>query len=217
MPARQLVSQPFNQARRHGHEGRRVQKIAPHRGCGFADRFRNRQAGTEGPRRQGRRQGDLGQPGRLQGPQARRSARGRNQNPGLRRRRNRRCRRPRRDPVQGGRRSILRRLDPAAGHECRISSGRRADRRQEAEIAFVRAGSGATADLDHRLGIAVRPARRRTGQERRSAHAADHRRRRRGRLDPDPARAPPHRADGGRYCHAPRVRKNGASTSARMP
>ena len=34
-------------------------------------------------------------------------------------------------------------------------------------------------------------------QERRSAHAADHGRRRRRRLDPDPARPPPHRSHGG--------------------
>ena len=207
MPARQLGWQPFKQGRRHGHEGRRVQEIAPHRGCGFADRFRDRQAGTEGPRHQGRRQGDLGQPGRLQGPQARRPARGRDQNPGLRRRRHRRCRRSRRDPVQAGRRSVLRRLDPAPGHQCGISSGRRAHRRPQAEIAVVRAGRRAAADLDHRLGIAVRPARRRAGQERRSAHAADYRRRRRRRLDPDPARAPPHRADGRRHRDAAGVAK----------
>ena len=64
---------------------------------------------------------------------------------------------------------------------------------------FVRASRGPAADLDHRLGIAVRPPRRGARQERRSAHAADRRRRRRGRLDPDPARPPPHRPHGGRH------------------
>ena len=118
---------------------------------------------------------------------------------------------------KAGRRSVLRRLDPAPGHEFGISSGRRTDRRPQAEITVVRAGRGAAADLDHRLGIAVRPAWRCAGQERRSAHASDHRRRRWRRFDPDPARAPPHRADGRRHRHAAGVRKNGASTSARMP
>ena len=36
-------------------------------------------------------------------------------------------------PVQAGRRSVLRRLDPAPGHQFRISSGRRAHRRPQAE------------------------------------------------------------------------------------
>ena len=65
------------------------------------------------------------------------------------------------------------------------------------KTAFVRAGSRPAADLDHGLGIAVRSPRRGARQERRSAHAADRRRRRRRRLDPDPARAPPHRSDRG--------------------
>ena len=70
--------------------------------------------------------------------------------------------------------------------------------RKPKTLSFAQAAALA-ADLDHRLGIAVRPARRGARQERRSAHAADHRRRRRRRLDPDPARAPPHRPD--RRCH----------------
>ena len=45
------------------------------------------------------------------------------------------------------------------------------------------------ADLDHRVGIAVRPPGRGAGQKRRSSHAADHRRRRRRRFNPDPAGA----------------------------
>ena len=36
----------------------------------IADRFRGRQAGAQGPRHPRRREGDFGQPGRLQGPQA---------------------------------------------------------------------------------------------------------------------------------------------------
>ena len=75
------------------------------------------------------------------------------------------------------------------------------------KIAVVRAGRGASPDLDHRLGTAVRSARRGARQKRRSAHAADHRRRRRRRLDPDPARAPPHRADGGRHRDAAGIAK----------
>ncbi len=63
----------------------------------------------------------------------------------------------------------------------------------------IRAGRSAAADLDHRLGIAVRSPWRGARQERRSAHASDHRRRRRRRLDPDPARPPPHRADRRRH------------------
>src|SRR6516225_8527997 len=55
----------------------------------------------------------------------------------------------------------------------------------------------AAADLDHRLGIAVRPARRGARKERRPAHASDRRRRRWGRLDPDPACPPHHRTDSG--------------------
>ena len=183
------------------------QKSLPDRGREFADRFRDRQAGAEGPRHPRRREGDLGQPGRLQGPQARRPAGGRDQDSRLRRRRHRRCGRPRRDAVQAGRRSVLRRLDPAPGHQFGISSGRRAHRRPQAEIAVVRAGRRPAPDLDHRLGIAVRPARRGARQERRSAHAADHRRRRRRRLDPDPARAPAHRADGGRHRDAAGIAK----------
>ena len=61
--------------------------------------------------------------------------------------------------------------------------------------AVVRAGRRPSAHLDHRLGTAVRPARCRARQKRRSAHAVDRRRRRRRRLDPDPACAPPHRPD----------------------
>ncbi len=65
------------------HEGRRVQKITAGR-CGRCiDRFRDRQTGTAQPRHPRRREGDLGQSGRLQGPQARRTARGRDQDSGL--------------------------------------------------------------------------------------------------------------------------------------
>ena len=85
------------------------------------------------------------------------------------------------------------------GTNSRISSGRRAHRRRQAEDAVVCASRGVAADLDHRLGAAVRSAGRGARQERRCAHAADHRRRRRGRLDPDPARPPAHRSDGGRH------------------
>ena len=63
-------------------------------------------------------------------------------------------------------------------------------------LSFAQAAA-LSADLDHRVGIAVRPSRRGARQKRRSAHAADHRRRRRRRLDPDPAGAAPHRPDGG--------------------
>ena len=174
-------------------------KSLPDRCRGCADRFRDRKTGAAGPRHPRRREGDFGQSGRLQGTQARRAARGRNQDPGLRRRRHRRRGRPRRDALQGRRRGVLCRLDPAPGHQFGISSGRRAHRRPQAEDAVVRPGRGAAADLDHRLGIAVRPARRGARQERRSAHAADHRRRRRRRLDPDPARPPPHRTDRRRH------------------
>ena len=71
----------------------------------------------------------------LQGAQARRAAGRRDQDPRLRRRRHRRCRRPGRDPVQARRRGLLRRLDPAPGHQLGISSGRRAHRRAQAENA----------------------------------------------------------------------------------
>jgi hypothetical protein len=57
------------------------------------------------------------------------------------------------------------------------------------------------------MGIAVRPARRRARQEPRSAHALDHRRSRRRRLDPDPARAAADRPHGGRHCDAPGIAK----------
>ena len=62
--------------------------------------------------------------------------------------------------------------------------------------AVVRAGRRPSPDLDHRLGVAVRPARCRAREKRRSAHAVDRGRRRRRRLDPDPACAPSHRPDG---------------------
>ena len=193
--------------RRHRHEGRRIPEIAPRRGREFPDRFRDRKARAEGPRHPRGREGDLGQSGRLQGAQARRPAGGRNQDPRLRRGRHRRCRRPRRVAVQAGRRSVLRRLDPAPGHQFGIPSGRRAHRRQEAEVAVVRAGGSPSPHLDHRLGIAVRPARRSARQERRSAHAADHRRRRRRRLDPDPARAAADGSDRGRHRDAAGIAK----------
>ena len=179
------------------HEGRRVHQIASDRRGRCTDRFRDRQAATHRSRHPGCGQGDFGQSGRLQGPQARRSAARRDQDSRLRRRRHRRCRRSRCHPLQGRRRGLLRRLDPAPGHQLGISSGGRAHRRPQAEDAFIRAGRGPAADLDHRLGTAVRPPWRRARQERRSAHAPDHRRRRRRRLDPDPARPPPHRPDGG--------------------
>ena len=199
------------------HEGRRIPEIASRRRCELADRFRDRQARTRGPRHPRRREGDFGQSGRLQGPQARGTAGGRNQDFGLRRRRDRRRRRPRRHAVQAGRRGVLCRLDPAPGHQFGISPGRRAHRRPQAEDAFIRAIGRPPPNLDHRMGIAVRPPRRRARQERRSAHAPDHRRRRRRRLDPDPARAPPHRSDRRRHGVAARSRKNGASISAPMP
>src|SRR5437868_6772981 len=54
------------------YEGRRIQKVAADR-CGRrVDRFRDRKAGGKGPRHPRRGEGDLGEPGRLQGPQARR-------------------------------------------------------------------------------------------------------------------------------------------------
>ena len=101
------------------------------------------------------------------------------------------------DLVQARRRSVLCRLDPAPGHQFGISSGRRAHRRPQAEDAVVHASRGTSADLDHRLGIAVRSPRRDARQERRSAHAADHRRRRRRRIDPDPTGAAVDRVDCG--------------------
>ena len=181
------------------HEGRRIPEIPARRGRQFADRFRDGQAGTEGARYPRRREGDLRQPRRLQGAQARRAAGRRNKNPRLRCGRRRRCGRARCHPVQAGRRGVLRRLDPAPGHQFGISPGGRAHRRPKAEEPVVRAGRRAAPHLDHRLGIAVRPPRRRARQEPRSAHAADHRRRRRRRLDPDPAGAAADRADRRRH------------------
>ena len=67
------------------------------------------------------------------------------------------------------------------------------------KIAVVCAGRRPSAYLHHRLGIAVRPARRGTRQECRSAHALDHGRRRRRRLDHDPARAAADGFDGRRH------------------
>ncbi len=65
------------------------------------------------------------------------------------------------------------------------------------KVAVIRTGRGPSPHLDHRLGIAVRSPRCGARQERRSAHAPDHRRRRRRRLDPYSACAPPDRTDGG--------------------
>ena len=59
---------------------------------------------------------------------------------------------------------------------------------RQADVARFRGGRRAAADLDHRMGNAVRPLRHRAGRRRRKI-AADRRRRRRRRLDCDPARA----------------------------
>ena len=66
---------------------------------------------------------------------------------------------------KAGGRSVLRRLDPAPGHQFGIPPGRRAHRRRQAEVAVVCAGRGPAPDLDHGLGTAVRSARRRARQK----------------------------------------------------
>ena len=88
--------------------------------------------------------------------------------------------------------------------------------RKPKTLSFAQ-GRRASPHLHHRLGIAVRPPRRRARKKRRSAYAIDHRRRRRRRLDPDPARAPPHRPHGRGDRVAAGTRRNGASISAPTP
>ena len=97
---------------------------------------------------------------------------------------------------KAGDEGLLCRLDPAPGHQFGISSGRRTHRpgRKPASLSFAQAAAlPLTATtvwelLFDRLGSVP-------GKSVDPRHPADHGRRRRRRLHPDPARAPAHRTD----------------------
>ena len=112
--------------------------------------------------------------------------------------------------VQAGRRGVLRRRDHPPRRQFRVPSRRRAHRRPQAGHARLVRSGGAAADLDHRLGDAVRPARHSQAGPRRAEPAADRRRGGRRRLDRDPVGAPADRRDGDRHRLAARDAPMGA-------
>ena len=113
-------------------------------------------------------------------------------------------RRPGRDAVQGRRRGLLRRQHRPPRRQQRVPPGRRAHRRPKPPPSTSPQRRRPAADLDHRLGSAVRAPRHRP-RRRRGQSAADHRRRRRRRLDRDPAREQAGRAHSDRHRLAPGV------------
>ena len=141
---------------RKPHESRRTHPLPAHRRSAIAARCRIAETvAADGPRSAGARRSGVGESGRHQGTFAQIANRSAAEGAGLRRRGRGRSGRRKRHPLQTRRRGVLRRRHHPPRQQCAVSAGRRAPGRQQAESAGFRAGRGAAADRDHRMGTAV--------------------------------------------------------------